>query len=603
MKRNFLEYYRQNLEHLRELSGEFAAQYPKIASRLNVSALEAHDPFVERLLEGTAFLAARVEKKFDDGYPLFLQSLLQRLCPSLTAPMPAATVLRIDNSGPTGGNLKLTTGFGFEVRAAGTTTPVIFAPLWDQELHALNVSDTQYLLPAGSGLSREILQDGRIKSCVGIDLNIIGVTDQQNAITDDVTLYLNMSGTDASRFTEALSQGLVRAFLKDGEETVELRDFSCEYRMDAADGNLLTRVLGTLPGITALQIFLTYPFFFQFVKFRGLGAALRRFGRTHATLMLCFNAPIAFTRAPDHDSVLSNCVPVINLFRKRSDRIAIDGRHEMLCDVSRTAPLDHEIFAVEDVEVFSRANRQQLTARPFYTASTALENEHQAVFFAMRRAERLNGLYRRRSNYVKTEIFMSFSGERYRSDDEELYEFTADCWVTNADLPLFVRQSADFASRDGRVRGRALLPLTKPRAPLVMRGDTEGFAGLAYVMLNVSSLLYQSGDTAVQLMRNLIGALYHGEDDERATLQSAVYQVESHSKVFRFVQRGSVFYEHGYETVITVDEKSLAGVGVYLFGSVLRKLLQDYSPVNLLVQVSLRGRDRGMIAQWPVNSD
>lgn len=602
MKRNFLEYYRQNLEHLRELSGEFAAQYPKIAARLNVSALEAHDPFVERLLEGTAFLAARVEKKFDDGYPLFLQSLLQRLCPSLTAPMPVATVLRLDDPVSSGGNLRLTPSFGFEVKAQGSATPVIFSPVWDQELCALNVTDTQYLLPAGSGLSREILSDGRIKSCVSVDFNVAGGVEGQNALPDALTLFFNMSGTDASRFTEALQQGLVGAYLKDGEEIVALDDFACAYRM-LDDGNLLSQALGSLPGITALQVFLTYPFFYQFLSFRGLGAALKRFGRSHATLVLCLDRPVAFTRAPDQESVIANCVPVMNLFRKRSDRIAIDGGHEMLCDVSRTAPLDHEIFAVENVEVFSRANRVQLTAQPFYTASSPLENEHQAVFFGMRRAERLNGLYRRRSNYVKTEIFMSFSGQRYRSDDDDLYEFTADCWVTNADLPLFVRQSAEFSSRDGRTKGRALLPLTKPLSPLLMRGDTEGFAGLSYVMLNVSSLLYQGGEVAVSVMRNLIGALCQGEQGERETLQSAVHDVESRSKVFRFVQRGSVFYEHGYETVITLDEKSLAGVGVYLFGTVMAKLLQDYSPLNLLVQVSLKGRERGTIAVWPVNSD
>ena len=89
MKDGFLEYYRTNLEHLRELSAEFARQNPKIASRLDMSQHETRDPFVERLLEGAAFLSARVEQKFDDGYPLFLQSLLQKLCPLMAVPLPS----------------------------------------------------------------------------------------------------------------------------------------------------------------------------------------------------------------------------------------------------------------------------------------------------------------------------------------------------------------------------------------------------------------------------------------------------------------------------------------------------------------------------------
>ncbi len=61
---DFLDYYRENLGYLRTLGAEFAAEFPKIAARLDLSAFECQDPYVERLLEGTAFLAARVEKNW-----------------------------------------------------------------------------------------------------------------------------------------------------------------------------------------------------------------------------------------------------------------------------------------------------------------------------------------------------------------------------------------------------------------------------------------------------------------------------------------------------------------------------------------------------------
>ena len=67
MSKDFLDYYSDNLSFIRKLGAEFAREYPKIASRLDLSSLECQDPFIERLLEGTAFLSARVEKKLDDG--------------------------------------------------------------------------------------------------------------------------------------------------------------------------------------------------------------------------------------------------------------------------------------------------------------------------------------------------------------------------------------------------------------------------------------------------------------------------------------------------------------------------------------------------------
>ena len=60
MDPRLLRHYNQELLHLREMGAEFAVQFPKIASRLRIDGLEVTDPYVERLLEGFAFLTARI---------------------------------------------------------------------------------------------------------------------------------------------------------------------------------------------------------------------------------------------------------------------------------------------------------------------------------------------------------------------------------------------------------------------------------------------------------------------------------------------------------------------------------------------------------------
>ena len=52
MNPEFLKYYSQELQHVREMGGEFAAAFPKIAGRLALDGVECADPYVERLLEG-----------------------------------------------------------------------------------------------------------------------------------------------------------------------------------------------------------------------------------------------------------------------------------------------------------------------------------------------------------------------------------------------------------------------------------------------------------------------------------------------------------------------------------------------------------------------
>ena len=77
MDPRLLHYYGQELSYIRELGGEFAREFPKIAGRLGLETFECSDPYVERLLEGFAFLAARVHLKIDDEFPRFTQHLLR----------------------------------------------------------------------------------------------------------------------------------------------------------------------------------------------------------------------------------------------------------------------------------------------------------------------------------------------------------------------------------------------------------------------------------------------------------------------------------------------------------------------------------------------
>ena len=81
MDPGLLRRYNEELAHLREVGSEFARAYPKIAGRLTMSGLEVADPYVERLLEGFAFLAARVQLHVDAEYPRFVQHLLEVVQP------------------------------------------------------------------------------------------------------------------------------------------------------------------------------------------------------------------------------------------------------------------------------------------------------------------------------------------------------------------------------------------------------------------------------------------------------------------------------------------------------------------------------------------
>ena len=100
MDPRLLDYYRQELLHIREGAAEFAREHPKIAARLALEVTTAQgecvDPYVERLLEGFAFLAARVQIRLDSEFPRFTQHLLEMVYPGFLAPTPSMLIVQLE---------------------------------------------------------------------------------------------------------------------------------------------------------------------------------------------------------------------------------------------------------------------------------------------------------------------------------------------------------------------------------------------------------------------------------------------------------------------------------------------------------------------------
>src|SRR3954453_2124240 len=95
MDREFLDLYNRELQLLYEQARDFAEQFPGIAERLGDLVAERTDPAIAGLLEGTAFLAARVQLKLKHEFPEFTNNLLEQLIPNYLAPTPSAMLAKV----------------------------------------------------------------------------------------------------------------------------------------------------------------------------------------------------------------------------------------------------------------------------------------------------------------------------------------------------------------------------------------------------------------------------------------------------------------------------------------------------------------------------
>src|SRR5689334_7586298 len=103
MRDELLGYYERELGYLRQQGAEFAEKYPKIAGRLLLEPDKCEDPHVERMLEGFAFLAARVHLKIDDEFPEITEALLSILYPHYIRPVPSMSIVEMHLDAEQGG--------------------------------------------------------------------------------------------------------------------------------------------------------------------------------------------------------------------------------------------------------------------------------------------------------------------------------------------------------------------------------------------------------------------------------------------------------------------------------------------------------------------
>ena len=152
MDPRLLRFYNDELTYLREAAREFGEEHESVAGRLGLKTPTDPDPYVERLLEGVAYLGARVQLKMADQYPEFTSHLLHAIQPHYLAPMPsiciagfeprlAESLLTVERADSADRHNAVTYVIRGDITAAAHAMPVKFRIEVDPETVAVDVRE------------------------------------------------------------------------------------------------------------------------------------------------------------------------------------------------------------------------------------------------------------------------------------------------------------------------------------------------------------------------------------------------------------------------------------------------------------------------------
>jgi type VI secretion system protein ImpG len=612
-----LKYYNRELEHLREMGGEFAREYPKIAGRLGLDAFDCMDPYVERLLEGFAFLAARVQLKLDAEFPGVTQHLLELVYPAYLAPTPSMAVVKLQ---PDLGEGALADGFRVprhtllrSAAAKGDQTPCEYRTAHEVRLWPLALESVEYSPHAGDLAKIDVPVRQNVKSGIRFRLRTTAGLKFEELSLERLPLFLRGVAEIPMRIYELIvahSVGLVAVPgpASAGRPEFVGRDGVRQAGFENEDA-LLPYDARSFQGYRLLHEYFALPGRFMFVELGGLGPAVRRSaGSTLEIIVLLDRSEPALKSEIDASRFELFCTPAVNLFPKRGDRIHLDpGRYEYHVVPDRNRPLDYEIYRIEEVTGHGTGKGSSQPFLPFYAFDNRSHRDRPRAYFQTRRAPRVLSAKERdagaRSRYVGSEVFLALSDADHAPFRDDLKQLAVQLLCTNRDLPLQMpvgKGKTDFTLESGAPveSVRCVAGPSVPR-PSWAEGDTT-WRLISHLSLNYLSVVEGQEEKNAAALRELL--LLYADENDRATHKQieGVASVRSRPVIRRLPFQGPIAFGRGLEVSLAFDEAAFEGTGMFLLGAVLDRFFAKYVTMNSFTETVVGSTNRGEVMRWPV---
>ena len=606
MRDELLLYYERELTYLRQLGAEFAQKYPKIAGRLLLEAGKCEDPHVERLLEGFAFMAARVHLKIDDEFPQIVEALFNVLYPNYLRPIPSMSVVQFHLDSEQG---KLTSGLKIERGSLLYSQPVNGAPCkfrtcYETTLWPVAVQSAQWKLPD------RIQPPVRASVAVGaLRLELACFPDVAFSGLDLRTLRFFLHGEGALIHTliELLTNNCIEIVIRDLDRperkaVVLPPRFVRQVGFDLDDG-MTPAPRRSFLAYRLLQEWFTFPEKFCFLDLSGFDqAAAAGFGPRTEVIFLLSDFERADRRQMLELGVASStfqlgCSPVVNLFAQTAEPVLLEEKnfeYRIVPDARREQNLD--IFAVEQVTGVLSDSPEPIRYEPFYGFRHAnARNGKQPFWHATRRR---SGWRAEKGTDVYLEL-VDPAGMRIQPEADSI---TVRLTCTNRDLPSllpFGSEAGDFQLERGGPITR-IVALVKPTAAIdpPSRHDLL-WRLISQLSLNCLSLVGEGADAFREILR-----LHNFAEALSAERQIAgITSISSRPHFARLVSENGAAFARGTLVEIELDEESFVGSGAYTFSSVLDSFLGRYASMNSFSQLVVRTRQRrGILKTWPPRS-
>jgi type VI secretion system protein ImpG len=301
-----------------------------------------------------------------------------------------------------------------------------------------------------------------------------------------------------------------------------------------------------------------------------------------------------------------HCVPAINLFKKRTDRIILDhSQHEHHLVVDRSRPLDYEVWGIESMAAHMTSSPIETACLPVYAPNhSATPDSKSPLYFSIERRPRLlSGAsnFASRSAYEGTEVFVSLTDASQHPSRQDYQQLSSTVYCTQRDLALLPpargwRYAFQFEGAAPIAKLECIQTPTTPRLPLVSDDGEVAWRLINHLNPHYTSL-EDSIDGGASTLRELM-RLYSHQENTRLRFDG-IKSVRHEATVARIPISGPLTFARGVDVEITLDEAAFDGGGAFLLCAVLEEFIARYVTLNSFTRTKLVTTQRGSVYEWP----
>jgi type VI secretion system protein ImpG len=597
------------------------------------------------LLEGSAYLASRVQLKLKHEYAQFTDNLLDQLVPDYLAPVPSAALLRVE---PPYGDPNLKDGVKI---AAGSYADARFVErerriackyrlasqitLWPFE-----ISQAEFL--GGPAALQALGIEANPTSQSGLKLSVLrrSAADRQmepadkqvaqkadgwfaNCRADELPFHIICNEGDAVRLYEKLfasTTGIYFRYLDEAGDPIIVqlpKTYLGQIGFDS-DEPLFPSDRRVFRGFDLLREYFVLPAKFLGFKLTNLRPILSAIRTNRCDIVIAFNQGDSRLQSVVRaDSFAMYAAPASNLFEMQLARVPVkDNEHEYHVVTDRSRHLDFEAHRLLKMHAHVTGSGDKMEVFPLYAAPPLGVSETQTMFYTVRRMPRRRSQEERHTGqptqYVGSDMFVMLTNHRDRDDGLHIAELSLRALCSNRHLTehLPVGQGgADFILEDRTtLKVNCVVGPTLPRDSIVTdpesqthhaTGGTSAWRLISMLSLNHLGLSgYGTQDSASSLREIL--SLFANHSNAAITRRiQGILAVESRPINRRVRQHNGAGVVRGLEITITLDEKHFEGSGVFLLGAILDRFFAEYVGLNTVVETVVRSTERGEIMRWP----